>query len=398
MGRFTAAAAAPSISPPPQEPPRQPAPDHDRQMLDVKLKLHARLIEELDLSKLDKVDDLELRRQVLALVVDFARDERLVLNQTELETLGLSVFDEMTGLGPIEPLLKDDTINDILINGPYQVYIERRGELELTPIRFRDNDHLLRIVNRIVAAVGRRIDESQPMVDARLPDGSRVNAAIPPVAIDGCSVSIRKFSKKPLTLEKLVEFNAMTQGMADFLYGAVRSRVSTVISGATGSGKTTFAKGLVRLIPDGERLLTIEDARELTVPHRNAVHMLYAKDGQGLAKVGAKQLLESALRMRPDRILLQELRDGTAFFYLRNVNTGHPGSITTIHADSATLAFEQLTLLVKESEGGRDLARDDIRALLHMLVDVVVQLRRVEGRFRMTEVWYDPLRKRALAA
>jgi type IV secretion system protein VirB11 len=155
---------------------------------------------------------------------------------------------------------------------------------------------------------------------------------------------------------------------------------------------------LIKLIPDHERLITIEDARELQVPHRNVVHLLYAKDGQGLAQVGAKQLLESALRMRPDRILLQELRDGTAFFYLRNVNSGHPGSITTIHADSAALAFEQLTLLVKESEGGRDLARDDIRALLHLLVDVVVQMRRVDGRFRITEVWYEPLRKRALAA
>ena len=152
------------------------------------------------------------------------------------------------------------------------------------------------------------------------------------------------------------------------------------------------------MIPAHERLITIEDARELQVPHRNVVHLLYAKDGQGLAQVGAKQLLESALRMRPDRILLQELRDGTAFFYLRNVNSGHPGSITTIHADSAALAFEQLTLLVKESEGGRDLARDDIRALLHLLVDVVVQMRRVDGRFRITEVWYEPLRKRALAA
>ena len=151
------------------------------------------------------------------------------------------------------------------------------------------------------------------------------------------------------------------------------------------------------MIPQHERLLTIEDARELVVPHRNVVHLLYAKDGQGLAQVGAKQLLESALRMRPDRILLQELRDGTAFFYLRNVNSGHPGSITTVHADSAALAFEQLTLLVKESEGGRDLARDDIRALLHLLVDVVVQMKRVEGRFRLTEVWYEPLRKRALA-
>jgi type IV secretion system protein VirB11 len=183
-----------------------------------------------------------------------------------------------------------------------------------------------------------------------------------------------------------------------FFRRAVTSRRNILISGATGSGKTTFAKGLVQLIPPTERLLTIEDARELTVPHRNAVHLLYAKDGQGLAKVDAKQLLESALRMRPDRILLQELRDGTAFFYLRNVNTGHPGTITTIHADSALLAFEQLTLLVKESEGGRDLARAEIRQLLHVLVDIVVQMRRVDGEFSVTEIWYDPLRKRALAA
>jgi type IV secretion system protein VirB11 len=173
----------------------------------------------------------------------------------------------------------------------------------------------------------------------------------------------------------------------------VKARKNILISGATGSGKTTFAKGLIRLIPEHERLLTIEDARELVVPHRNVVHLLYAKDGQGLAHVGAKQLLESALRMRPDRILLQELRDGTAFFYVRNVNSGHPGSITTIHADSAALAFEQLTLLVKESEGGRDLARDDIRSLLHLLVDIVVQMKRVDGRFRITEVWFEP-RKR----
>jgi type IV secretion system protein VirB11 len=171
-----------------------------------------------------------------------------------------------------------------------------------------------------------------------------------------------------------------------------------LISGATGSGKTTFAKGLVQLIPSDERLITIEDARELVLPHRNVVNLVFAKDGQGLARVGAKELLESALRMRPDRILLQELRDGTAFFYLRNVNSGHPGSITTIHADSAELAFEQLTLLVKESEGGHDLARDDIRSLLHLLVDVVVQMKRENGRFRVTEVWFEPLRKRALAA
>jgi hypothetical protein len=214
-----APAAPPPVAPPAarvESKPKSPARDAG---LDLRLRLHAKLIEELDLAKLDKLDEAELRRQVLGQVTEFARIERMALNARELEALGASIYDEMVGLGPIEPLLKDDSINDILINGPYQVYIERRGELELTPIRFRDNDHLLRIVNRIVAAVGRRIDESQPMVDARLPDGSRVNAAIPPVAIDGCSVSIRKFSKKPLTLEKLVEFGAMTHSMSDFLRG-----------------------------------------------------------------------------------------------------------------------------------------------------------------------------------
>ena len=192
----------------------------DNAMLDVRLKLHAKLIEEIDLSKLDKLDEAEMRRQVRRLVGDFARTERLALNNAELDELGASVFDEMVGLGPIEPLLKDYSIADILINGPFQVYVERRGELEVAPVRFRDNDHLLRIVNRIVATVGRRIDESSPMVDARLPDGSRVNAAIAPIAIDGAAVSIRKFSKKPFNLERLVEFGAMPAPVAEFLYGA----------------------------------------------------------------------------------------------------------------------------------------------------------------------------------
>jgi len=203
-----------------------PAPIHDDNMLDVRLKLHSKLIEEIDLSKLDKLDESEMRRQVRRLVGDFARTERLALNATELDALGVQVFDEMVGLGPIEPLLNDDSIADILINGPYQIYVERRGELEVAPVRFRDNDHLLRIVQRIVAGVGRRIDESSPLVDARLPDGSRVNAAISPIAIDGAAVSIRKFSKKPFNLERLVEFGAMPAPVAEFLYGAVRSRVS----------------------------------------------------------------------------------------------------------------------------------------------------------------------------
>ena len=229
-------------TPPPPEPPAsQP---HRDELLDIRLKLHSRLIDELDLSKLDKLSETEQRRQVRALVADFARDERLALNTGELDQLGISVFDEMTGLGPIEPLLQDDTIADILINGPYKVFVERFGELELTPVRFRDNDHLLRIVNRIVAAVGRRIDESSPMVDARLADGSRVNAAINPIALDGAAVSIRKFSKKPYSLERLVGVGAMPACVAEFLAGAIKSRVSTVISGGTGSGKTTLLNAL----------------------------------------------------------------------------------------------------------------------------------------------------------
>jgi len=216
----TAVASPPSAAPAPEPRPVRAEPRAAKpanKQLDTRLKLHARLIEELDLSKLDKLEETDLRREVKRLTVDFARSEKMALNSAELDELGASIFDEMVGLGPIEPLLNDETISDILINGPHQVYVERRGELELTPIHFRDNDHLLRIVNRIVAGVGRRIDESQPMVDARLPDGSRVNAAIAPVAIDGAAVSIRKFSKKPLTLEKLVEVGAMPQAVADFL-------------------------------------------------------------------------------------------------------------------------------------------------------------------------------------
>src|SRR5687768_2851519 len=244
MGRFSLARPAPAPAPEPKPEPQAVAPPQPAQRieskpkapardahLDLRLRLHAKLIDELDLSKLDKLEESELRRQVLGQVNEFARAERMALNAKELEVLGASIYDEMVGLGPIEPLLKDDSINDILINGPYQVYIERRGELELTPIRFRDNDHLLRIVNRIVAEVGRRIDESSPLVDARLADGSRVNAAIGPIAIDGAAVSIRKFSKKPYDLDKLVEVGAMPACVAEFLYGAVRARASTVISG-----------------------------------------------------------------------------------------------------------------------------------------------------------------------
>jgi len=322
-------------------------------------------------------------------------------------------------LAPLQACLEPADVTEVVVNRPGELGVERKGGWQWQAAPELTETWLCTLAKAAAAFTAQDVAPETPICSTVLPGGERCQIVIPPAA-ERLSLTLRKPSEASFDLDAFARSGLFdhvalaTNGLSAeetqllalrdagdwpaFFRLAVRSRRNVLISGATGSGKTTFAKGLVQLIPEGERLLTIEDARELTVPHRNAVHLLYAKDGQGVAKVGAKQLLESALRMRPDRILLQELRDGTAFFYLRNVNTGHPGSITTIHADSATLAFEQLTLLVKESEGARDLARDDIRALLQMLVDVVVQLRRVDGRFRMTEVWYEPLRKRALAA
>jgi type IV secretion system protein VirB11 len=322
-------------------------------------------------------------------------------------------------LAPLQRCLEPDDVTELVINRPGELALERTGGWEWRETPELTEAWLATLAKAAAAYTAQDVTDETPICSTVLPRGERCQIVLPPAA-ERVSLTLRKPSATTRDLEAFVRdglFDDVAVAGPDlsdaeaglvrlrdagdwpaFFRLAVASRRNILISGATGSGKTTFAKGLVQLIPTEERLLTIEDARELTVPHRNAVHLLYAKDGQGLAKVGAKQLLESALRMRPDRILLQELRDGTAFFYLRTVNTGHPGSITTIHADSAVLAFEQLTLLVKESEGGRDLPRSEIGALLHILVDVVVQMRREGGRFRITEVWYDPLRKRALAA
>lgn len=325
-------------------------------------------------------------------------------------------------LKPLRPLLEPEDVNELVVNRPGEVGVERSGRWiwHDTP---QLSEPWLRTLAVAAAAYTRQdVGSDRPICSTILPGEERCQIVLPPVAPKGTvSLTIRKPSKRRLTLEDfrtggLFDQTAVAhEGEVDttdaeltrlrdqgdwpaFFRLAVEARRNILVSGATGSGKTTFAKGLVELIPTDERLLTIEDTRELVAPHRNIVHMIYSKDGQGLAPVGPKALLESALRMRPDRILLQELRDGTAFFYLRNVNSGHPGSITTVHADSAALAFEQLTLLVRESEGGRDLPRDDIRALLHLLIDVVVQMKKVDGRFRMTEVWHEPLRKRRAGA
>jgi pilus assembly protein CpaF len=368
------------------ETPAPGAASHSDEQLDMRLRLHARLIEEIDLSKLGELDEGEMRRQVRRLVGDFARDSRLALNTAELDQMGEEVFDEMVGLGPIEPLLKDESINDILINGPFQVYVERRGELELTPIRFRDNDHLLRIVNRIVAAVGRRIDESSPMVDARLADGSRVNAAIPPIAIDGACVSIRKFSKKPLSFERLVAVGAMPACVAEFLHGAVKARVSTVISGGTGSGKTTLLNACSAAISHGERLITIEDAAELQLQQPHVVRMETRPPNiEGKGEIRQRELVKNALRMRPDRVILGEVRGEEAFDMLQAMNTGHEGSMATIHSNSAREAITRLEQMV--AMGGMTLSAEAVRGQIAAAVGMVVQVMRLsDGKRKVMSV------------
>ena len=320
-------------------------------------------------------------------------------------------------LQPVTKWLAEDGVTEVVINGPHEIGIETRDGWRWEPEPDLTFEHLMTLARAAAAVTKQDINETHPICSTTLPNGERCQIVIPPAVPAGTvSFTIRKPSSADFSLtdfeqsglfddvkiadgktsdvdEELIKLRDNGQ-WKEFFTLAVRARKNIIISGATGSGKTTFSKALLNLIPHDERLLTIEDARELTMPHKNVVHMLYAKDGQGQAKTGAKELLESALRMKPDRILLQELRDGTAFFYMRNVNSGHPGSITTVHADSAELAFEQLTLLVKESPGGSDLAREDIRGLLTMLVDVIVQMKRVGGRFRMTEVYFDPIRKR----
>jgi pilus assembly protein CpaF len=401
MGRFSLRrAAAPEAAPtlaqpssaappvavaPTPEPVIAPSQAQD-DMLDMRLRLHAKLIEEIDLSKLGELDEGEMRRQVRRLVGDFARDGRLALNGAEMDQLGAEVFDEMVGLGPIEPLLKDESINDILINGPFQVYVERRGELELTPIRFRDNDHLLRIVNRIVAAVGRRIDESSPMVDARLADGSRVNAAIAPITIDGACVSIRKFSKKPLSFQRLVEVGAMPACVAEFLQGAVYSRVSMVISGGTGSGKTTLLNACSAAISPKERLITIEDAAELQLQQPHVVRMETRPPNiEGKGEIRQRELVKNALRMRPDRVILGEVRGEESFDMLQAMNTGHEGSMATIHANNPREAITRLEQMV--AMGGMNLSNEAVRGQIAAAVGMVVQVMRLsDGKRKVMNV------------
>ncbi len=355
-------------------------------LIDEKVKLHGRIIDDFNLALIDKVSREELARQVRRFVADYVLAERLALNEKELEAFTEEVLDEMVGLGPIEPLLKDPTVSDILINTHRSVYVERYGKLEPTAVRFKDEAHLLRIVGKIVAGVGRRIDESSPTVDARLPDGSRVNVAVRPVAVDGPLVSIRKFSKKPFSMDKLVDINALRPAMADVLKAAVSGRVSMIVSGGTGSGKTTMLNALSSFISPQERLITIEDAAELQLqqPHVGRLETR-PPNVEGRGEIRQRELVKNALRMRPDRIIIGEVRGEEAFDMLQAMNTGHEGSMTTIHANNPRDAVRRLEQMV--GMAGLPMTIGAIRSQIASAIQMIVQLQRLsDGKRRVTSI------------
>lgn len=361
-------------------------PKTTNKVLDARVRLHRLLLEEINLVALERLPRDEMRRQVHEFVQEKTRHERLAVNVAELEALVDDIVDEMVGLGPLEPLLKDPDINDILINGHQNCFVERKGKLQQVHIPFKDEAHLLRIVNKIVAAVGRRVDESQPMVDARMLDGSRFNAAIRPVAVDGPLVSIRKFSKNKLGLHRLVEFGAITQNMAEVLAAAVHARKTTIISGGTGTGKTTMLNALSAFIPEDERLITIEDAAELQLQQPHVARMeTRPANVEGHGELKQRDLVKNALRMRPDRVILGECRGEEAFDMLQAMNTGHEGSMATIHANTPRDAIGRLEQMLGMT--GMPMTVQSIRSQISSAIDIIVQLTRMsDGRRKVTSV------------
>ena len=347
----------------------------------VKTAIHRRLIQKLNLDKLTEVNREDVRREVGQILEALVVGESTPMNLQERERLAQEVLDEVFGLGPLEPLLADPTISDILVNGYNRVYIERRGILEKTAVQFRDDAHLMAIIDRIVSAIGRRVDESSPMVDARLSDGSRVNAIIPPLAVDGPSLSIRRFGRDPLQAEDLIRNNSLTAPMMELLRGCVKARLNILVSGGTGAGKTTFLNVLSANISDRERIVTIEDAAELQL-HQDHVVRLETRPPniEGKGAVQQRQLMINSLRMRPDRIIMGEVRGEEALDMLQAMNTGHDGSLTTIHANSPRDAISRLETMVAMSD--LNIPERAIRNQIASAIDVVVQVSRLSDGTR----------------
>ncbi len=341
-------------------------------------RIHSKLVEKLDLARVREIEGDRLRHEVRQVVEKLLDAEPTLLNRREREAVINDVLDQALGLGPLETLLEDPTISDILINGPNNVYVERHGRIVKSHVRFSGDAQLLRIVDRIVSRVGRRVDETCPMVDARLPDGSRVNAIIPPLALDGVIVSIRRFGRQPLNMENLLEFQSLTPEIAFVLEAAMRARLNIIISGGTGSGKTTLLNTLSRYIANTDRIITIEDAAELQLQQEHVVRLETRPPNiEGKGEVRATDLVRNALRMRPERILIGECRGAETLDMLQAMNTGHQGSLTTVHANSPRDAIARIETMIMMN--GLDLPVRAMRQQISSAVDLIIQVSRLQG-------------------
>jgi len=351
-----------------------------------KAEIHRTLISKLDLEKLSRVNSSQARHAVSGIVKEIIADQRVPLNFDEQEKIQADLLDEVFGLGPLEPLLRDPKISDILVNDKDHVFIEKGGLLQKVSTAFRDDRHLLQIIDRIVSRVGRRVDESSPMVDARLPDGSRVNAIIPPLALDGPSLSIRRFGTGPIAANQLVQLKSISAEMMEVLASAVKAKISVLISGGTGAGKTTLLNIMSQYIPNSERLVTIEDAAELRLAQENIVRLETRPPNiEGQGAIRQRQLLINALRMRPDRIIIGEVRGEEAFDMLQAMNTGHEGSMTTIHANTPRDAIARLESMVQM--GNMNIPEKSVRQQIAAAITIVVQASRMsDGTRKVTSI------------
>lgn len=365
-----------------------PPPPSERQIYitQLKVRIHQQLVERLDMQGMRAMPPEVVRQEVRLLIKELCQNEKGLLSSAEQERLMDEVMDETFGLGPLETLLKDPSISDIMVNRCDRIYVERRGRIELSDVRFRDNLHLRQIIDRIVGAIGRRIDETQPMCDARLADGSRVNAIIPPLALDGPAMSIRRFGSKPLQLEDLIRHGAFPAGVMDFLAAAVQARCNIIISGGTGSGKTTLLNCLSRYIPTDERVITIEDAAELQLQQPHVVRLeTRPANIEGRGDVSARDLVKNCLRMRPDRVIIGECRGAETLDMLQAMNTGHDGSMTTIHANNPRDAMSRLEVMI--AMGGYDIPQRALRTQVSSAINLIIQSNRlVGGKRKVTKV------------
>lgn len=352
----------------------------------LKRRIHGKLVDKLDLNKVGELEGETLRREIRLVVEHLCDTEDTLLNRNERERLIDEVLDETFGLGPLELLLKDPKVCDILINGPRDIFVERQGKMERTNVEFRDNAHLMQIIDRIVSKVGRRVDETCPMVDARLTDGSRVNAIIPPLALDGAAVSIRRFGSNPLKLEDLLNFKAFTPEMVMLLEGSIKARLNVLISGGTGSGKTTMLNTLSSFIANSDRIITIEDAAEIQLQQDHVVRLETRPPNiEGKGAVTATDLVKNALRMRPERIIIGECRGPETLDMLQAMNTGHEGSMTTLHANTPRDAVARMETMIMMA--GFELPIKAMRQQIASAVDVIIQASRIQGgKRRITHI------------